>query len=298
MNAEEIRFDSDGNTLVGTYTEVDTPTAAALLITGSGPTDRDSNTPRLKFGLTKALAAALADAGVNSLRYDKRGVGASEGDAYRTGMRERVADARAAAAALAKRAPELPLIVIGHSEGALHAAEMGADDGVSGVVLIAMPARSGAETLTWQTKQLAPTMPKPVVALLRLFGTDVVGLQRKNMARVQASSADVIRLQGTKVNARWLREFMAYRPNEALARIHVPVLAVTGERDMQIPPADIEVMRELVPGPFDGEVLSGLSHLLIPDPDGLGPRGYRRLVRQPISQDALRVITDWITSRW
>jgi uncharacterized protein len=55
------------------------PTAVALLVPGSGPVDRDSDHRRLRLGITRLLAEALAELGVASLRYDKRVVGASEG---------------------------------------------------------------------------------------------------------------------------------------------------------------------------------------------------------------------------
>ena len=49
----------------------------------------------------------------------------------------------------------------------------------------------------------------------------------------------------------------------------------------------------LVQGPFDGHVLGDLSHLLRPDPDGKGPVGYRRALRQPVSPEALALVTSW-----
>ena len=76
---DEVRFDSDGITLAGTFTEVAAPVAAMLLITGSGKIDRDSNARALKIQLTKAIAQSLAGMNVASLLNDKRGVGASGG---------------------------------------------------------------------------------------------------------------------------------------------------------------------------------------------------------------------------
>jgi hypothetical protein len=168
---------------------------------------------------------------------------------------------------------------------------------VAGVVLLAMPARPGEDVLAWQTRMLADRLPPSARAITRVLHIDVVRLQRKNMERVRASDQDVLRLQGTKVNARWLREFMAYDPRGALAKITVPVLAITGAQDMQVPAGDVATMGELVAGPFDGHVVAGLSHLLRSDPDGVGPRGYRKAVRQPVSPEALTLITDWIRHR-
>lgn len=298
MPIEDVRFDSDGCSLAGTCVDESEPVAAALVLPGSGRTNRDSDVPKLPLGVTRVVADSLARVGVSSLLYDKRGVGASEGDYLTTGMIQRREDARAALRWLAARNPGVPLLVVGHSEGALHAAELATEDGVAGVVLLAMPARPGAEVLAWQTKMVADRLPVAARVITRILHIDVIRLQRKNMERVRASDQDVLRLQGTKINARWLREFAAYDPRGALAKITVPVLAITGAQDMQVPAEDVGTMAELVAGPFDGHVVAGLSHLLRSDPDGIGPRGYRKAVHQPVSPDVLTLITDWITGHW
>jgi hypothetical protein len=71
----------DGVSLVGTLVrpEVKRPWQAALLLNGSGPLDRDSNMPGQALHVADAVAAALAEAGVASFRFDKRGVGESGG---------------------------------------------------------------------------------------------------------------------------------------------------------------------------------------------------------------------------
>lgn len=185
-----------------------------------------------------------------------------------------------------------------NSEGTYHAAQLAADGAVAGAVLLSGSARPGGEVLSWQTRQLAARLPTPARLILRLMRTDAVKSQRKNQDRIMASSADVVRIQGQRVNARWIRDFMAYDPAPVLARITMPVLAITGGQDLQVPPEDVEVMRGLVQGPFEGHVVDDLSHLLRPDPDSIGPRGYRRAVRQPVSPEALALITAWVASHW
>jgi uncharacterized protein len=302
--AETVAFDADGCMLAGTYTGVSRPVAAALLITGSGKTNRDSDV-RLPGGLmlrgriTRACAEVLAADGVSSLRYDKRGVGASGGDILSVGMSQRLADARAALGWLADRCPGLPLIVLGHSEGTYYAAQLAAEDsGVAGIVLLSGSVRPGGEVLTYQTEQLADRLPASAKLILRLMRTDAVRSQRKNLAKIMSSTADIIRVQGTRVNARWIRDFVRYDPAPALARITVPVLAITGGHDLQVPPADVDAIGGLVRGPFEGHVVGDLSHMLRSDPGSVGPRGYRRQARQPVSPEVLSIISAWVRRNW
>jgi uncharacterized protein len=303
MNDQDVRFDSGGCTLAGTFQEAPEPIASALLITGSGRSDRNSDA-RLPLGqilrvdVTRAVAEALATAQVSTFRYDKRGVGASEGDYLSLGMSERFDDARAALGWLAARTPGLAILVVGCSEGTYYAARLAAEGGVAGIVLLSGSALPGGEVVAWQVEQLAPTLPRSAKLILRLLRTDAVRSQRKNLGRITSSSADVIRIQGVKTNARWIRDFVAYDPAPVLKQVTVPVLAITGGHDLQVPPGDVEVMGRLVGGPFEGHVVGDLSHLLRPDPRSVGPRGYRRSVRQPVSPEVLGLVTAWVARTW
>jgi pimeloyl-ACP methyl ester carboxylesterase len=98
----------------------------------------------------------------------------------------------------------------------------------------------------------------------------VVRAQRENQDKVMASAADVMRIRAQKVNARWLRNFVTYDPAPVLAGITLPVLAIMGGHDLQVPPEDVEAMRGLVKGPFEGHTADDLSHLLRPDPQQHG----------------------------
>jgi uncharacterized protein len=303
VHISDVRIDADDCVLAGTYAAAAEPVAAALLIPGSGRTDRDSDVrlpagQKLRGAITRALAETLGGARVSTLRFDKRGVGASGGDYLSTGMDRRYADVRAARDWLAGKAAGLPLLAIGHSEGTYYAAQLAADGRAAGIVLHSGAAGTGAEVLSYQAAELADRMPTSTKLILRLLRTDVVRAQRRNLARILASRADVMRVQGVRVNARWTRDFVAYDPAAVLARVDVPVLAITGEHDLQVPPSDVEVVGRLVRGPFEGHVVPGLSHMLRPDPDSVGPRGYRRQTRQPVSPEVLRLVTDWVTRHW
>jgi len=197
MPSEEVTFYSGGCTIAGTFTEAADPVAAALLITGGGRSDRNSDARlpgrrMLRIGVDKAIACALAGARVCALRYDKRGVGASGGEYLRAGMDDRRADARAALGWLAARAGGLPLLAIGLSEGAWYAAELAADDAVAGAVLLGGGARPAEEILSWQSEMTAARLPATVRMILKITRTDILRSQRKRVARIKASTNDVI----------------------------------------------------------------------------------------------------------
>ena len=299
-------FYSEGCHLAGTLTEVTDPVAAAVVITGSGKLNRDSDARLgrrgpfiLRTGVTRQVAEALSAANVASLRYDKRGIGASGGDYLSAGLISNLADARAAVRWLAAKYPGLPLLAVGHSEGTLHAAQLAAEEpAVAGAVLLSAPARNGEQIMSWQFEKIIPTLPKVVTIIVKLTRRDLAGLQRKRIQQLKGSRTDVIRINGVRINARWFREFLHYDPAPDLARIEVPVLAITGGHDMQVPPGDVDVIGELVRGPFEGHVADDLSHLLRPDPDWKGPRAYRRSVRQPVSPKVLALVTEWVGAHW
>ncbi len=277
------------------------PHPAVVLVSGSGPLDRDADVAGLPLGLTRDLAVALAERGVASLRYDRRGVGGSDGDFLAAGLRDNADDLRAAFAWLAAR-PEVRgdrAFLLGHSEGALHAIAVAADPPVppAGVVLLAAPAKTGEDTLVWQARQVEPGLPAPVRALLRVLRTDLGAQQAKTLRRLKASTADVARVGGRKVNARWHRELIAFDPAPALSEIGAPVLAITGDHDIQVDPADLERIAALVPGPVETVRVPQLTHILRRDPGPPSLGAYKTLIRRPIDPELVRIVVDWIAAR-
>ncbi|GAA1581513.1 alpha/beta hydrolase family protein [Actinoplanes couchii] len=286
----------DGLLLAGTLTRPGGPGPhpAVLLLHGSGPLDRDGNTRRQRLDLGPSLAAVLARHGIATLRYDRRGVGATPGDWRSTGFIDTRRDAAAALRALAAR-PDIQagaIGVVGHSEGAVHAMALGAQSpdaspAVAAVVLLAGFARTGEEALRHQADMIADSLP-PLVRkpLLSLF--------TRYLARVQATSSDVARVAGMPVNARWMRELLTHDPRPDLANIRVPVLAVTGGKDLQVDPTDLDAIHRLVPGRAEIHRVGDLTHLLRRDPGPASLRTYSRQLRRPVDPELLTRITTWL----
>ena len=295
-NSNEVQFMSGDAVLAGTFLDPGDAQASALILTGSGKLDRNSN-GRFRLEVNRSIAEALAAQGVASLRYDKRGAGRSSGDFFEAGMSENYADAAAAVEWLTSRAAGRPIIGIGHSEGALHVAHLAADHKVTAAVLIACPARRGEEILTWQAAQIMPTLPRAAKFIIRLIHLDPLKSQQKAFARIRSSSANSLRIQGKKQNARWLREFMDYDPTQSFKDINCPVLIVVPEHDMQVPPDDAETICALVPEPCKKEIMPGLSHILRNDPGLKGPTAYRKALKEPVASIVPRTISGWIADQ-
>ncbi len=293
-----LHFRSGDQELAGTLTVPDGPGPhpGALVVPGSGPVDRDSNHAKLPIGVTRELAEALADAGFATLRYDKRGVGESPGNWLAAGLVDNIVDAAAALAAL-RAQPEVDadrVIAVGHSEGALIVTALAAHGDVpSGVALISGSATPGAELLQWQARKVAPSLPAPVRFLLRIMGTSVPKQVAENHRKIRATTTDVARIGGRKINAKWTREFLARDPATDLARITVPVLAVTGSKDLQVNPDDLTRIKRLVRGPVEIHEVPDVSHILRTQPGIPTLRSYKKDATRPVDQRVLDHVTGW-----
>jgi alpha-beta hydrolase superfamily lysophospholipase len=253
------------------------------------------------LGVSRQLAEALAARGITSLRYDKRGVGASAGSFLAAGLSDNIADAHAALDALAAR-PDIDagrLFAVGHSEGALIATALAAHEGsaLAGVVLLAGTATTGAQVLRWQATQIAPTLPGPVRVLLRLLRTDLVAKATKSHERLRRTTTDVARLGGVRVNAKWFREFLDHDPAADLARLRAPVCAVSGGKDLQVDAGDLDRIAALVPAPVEVHRLPGVTHLLRREAGPATLRTYKKQARRPVDPEVVQIVADWLVRR-
>lgn len=274
---------------------------AVLLIPGSGQVDRNENATKLRINAFHDIAVHLSEQGIATLRYDKRGVGASDGNFWETGFYDNVTDAGLALGCLKsqKNIHSDQVFLLGHSEGAITATRLAAAGAAAnGVILLAGPARKGEEVLAWQCEQVIKGMRGFNKWLIKLFRVDVRKAQQKQLNRIKKSNKDCYRLRWiVKLNAKWLREFMAYDPAEDLPKIQVPVLALTGSKDIQVNPADLEQMARLVKSGFEYHVLPNITHLLRADPGEPSLSTYKRQITQPVDKVVLETISEWLRKK-
>jgi uncharacterized protein len=285
------------------------PFPAVVLITGSGPQNRDEELMGHKPFLV--LADHLTRQGIAVLRYDDRGVGRSTGSFASATSEDFAGDAWAAWQKLSTRPDIDPkrIGLLGHSEGGLIAPMLAAaHPEIAFVVMLAGPGVTGEQIMLAQGAAImkasgAPeaaieanvNIQKQVFAILReetstariveRLGAIPVGTKEASAALVKQSSSP------------WLRFFAFYDPAPALAKVRCPVLAIAGALDLQVLPAQNlpAIGAALVRGGNQNHTvleLPGLNHLFQNAKTGL-PAEYAQ-IEETMAPAALETITTWI----
>ncbi|MFO0826635.1 MAG: alpha/beta hydrolase [Phycisphaerales bacterium] len=267
-----------GHSLAGTLTlPARTPQSpekfpAVILVTGSGPQDRDETIFGHKPFLV--LADALARAGIAVFRYDDRGVGLSTGSFAHGDTYDFATDADEVSEWL-KRQPEIDptrIGIIGHSEGGLIApivaawqtsGDLGSSTPISFIVLLAGPGVNGREILHVQNDRLMKASgvgeadrklvldahDKFIAAALTTDASDeALVAAARELVRVQAElgakaggpaptqeQLDAsVQAAVTQMKSRWMRTFLTLDPALWIASLHIPILTMNGTLDTQV----------------------------------------------------------------
>lgn len=259
---EPISITGPSGTLGGTWRPAEgARRTVAVIIPGSGPTDRDGNSPLgIKAAPYRLLAEALSAAGIATIRIDKRGMFSSREaakDANDVRLRDYSADVAAWTAEGARRAGRPCAWIIGHSEGStvalLTAATM--PTGICGVVSLAGPGRSTADVLRQQLRANpanAPILPEALEHIATLERRQRIPADRIHPALLPLFHPAV---QG------FVMDLMANDPADLASASNVPLLILGGTTDLQIAVADAERLRVARP---DARLvmLAGVNHVL------------------------------------
>ncbi|MBN1337043.1 MAG: alpha/beta fold hydrolase [Deltaproteobacteria bacterium] len=253
------------------------PLPVVVLIAGSGAVDRDGDAGGLATGIQRTLAWHLAGRGLAVLRYDKRGVGGSVslGQERSSTLQDLAADVRTwmdNLVALPGLDPRCVLLV-GHSEGGYLAPLVaGEDPRVRAVVLLAGPASRLDEIMRAQLR-----------LLLEAHGADEATIERAarrqeaTLAVVASGRDREILLPGWGSEAAdWLYSHLAHDPETTLEAVRVPLLALFGRQDLQVPVEEATRMEAILAGSPESRVvvLDGLDHLLMPVTGSPGMGAY------------------------
>jgi uncharacterized protein len=269
LTTEPITLETPTGSLFGTLAlpQSRSPVPVVLIVAGSGPTDRDGNSPLLKGANNslKLLAEGLAAHGIASVRYDKRGVGETgkimqlEAEKTKSVLREQDLSFEAFIDDAVRWGKQLRadrrfsrLAVLGHSEGSLigmvAAQRMGADTFIS----IAGAGRPVQQIILEQVgSQLPPELLKTTEDILDQLSAG------KTVESVPAELQILFRPSVQPYLISWLR----YDPAKEIAKLSIPVLIVQGTTDLQASPEDA---KRLLKGNSAAKLLfiEGMNHVL------------------------------------
>lgn len=326
--AEDITFENKkaGIRLAGTLTlpQKEGVFPVVILISGSGPQNRDEELLGHKPFLV--LADYLTKNGIAVLRYDDRGIASSKGDFKTATTTDFATDVEASIAYLKTRKEinKKKIGLIGHSEGGIIApmvANKSAD--VAFIVLLAGTGIQGDKLLLLQQKLIGKVSGVSDEDLLKSELTnrkvfDIVN-QSNSLEQLKTdltnylkqtlkedpndekpegmSDDDLVKLQVNQIANPWMHYFIKYDPASTLEKVKCPVLALNGEKDLQVPPKEnLEAIKKALAKGGNKKVttkeLPNLNHLFQECKTG-SPNEYAT-IEQTFSPTALTEILKWI----
>lgn len=253
---EVVKLKTTSGEIEGTLTfpAAKAPVPVALIIAGSGPTDRNGNNPMMKNNSLKMLAEELAKKGIASLRYDKRGIAASQA----AGMKEAdlrfetyIKDAESWIKLLKENKSFGQIVVIGHSEGSLIGMVASQNEQVNKFISIAGAGKPADQLIRDQLKA------QPAFVLEQsspILDTLMQGQKVKNVPQMLMA---LFRPDVQPYMISWFK----YNPQAEIAKLHKPVLIVQGTTDIQVTTEDAQMLQKAIPS-AQLKIIEGMNHIL------------------------------------
>jgi pimeloyl-ACP methyl ester carboxylesterase len=324
--SEDVRFQNPQAhiTLAGTLTlpRQKGPFPAVVLITGSGPQDRNETLMGHKPFLV--ISDYLTRRGIAVLRFDDRGTAESGGNFGSATTADFATDVEAAVSYLHTRKQIIAgrVGLVGHSEGGLIAAMVAAmDKHIDFIVMLAGPGLTGEQVLLTQQAAIAKAMGVPTEAIARQQQgnekafrliteiSDTTALKDSLTSLIEASlPGQLSEAQREKavsgslsqLTSPWMRYFLKTDPSVYLKKVSCPVLALDGTHDLQVLPglnipAIEKALAEGGNKRVTVHVFPGLNHLFQQSKTGL-PGEYASSP-ETFAPIALQTMTDWIVAQ-
>lgn len=224
----------------------------AILIAGSGPTDRDGNQAQLKNNSLKYLAEGLAQKGIATFRYDKRviaQINKATVQEEKMTFEDEVNDALLVVNHFKDKYKKI--ILIGHSEGALVGLLVAQRVVVSKFVSISGAGNSSATLIEEQIGKNAPQLKEE--------SQKIISQLRKGelVDNISPYLAPVFRKSVQPYLISWFK----YEPTKEIAKLQIPILIVQGTNDLQVEDKEAQLLKEAQPK-AQLLLIEGMNHVL------------------------------------
>ena len=302
--SEDTTFKSGALKLAGTVTvpkNGEKMHPACIIISGSGPLDRDGKIKDLGFSVQyKAIAHKLSNSGILVLRYDKRGVGQSEGDFKTASLSDLVSDVKAGIEYLRSRkdVDTNRICLIGHSEGAIIAPMIAAlDKRIKAIVLMAGTAKPLDQVITEQQQFLLSQVNIPDEMKEKAFEEQQEffdWVRGKKEWKEEEMPPQYKELVGT---IHWFREHFNHDPLQTITKVGCKVLILQGQKDKQV----FDLHAIMLSNALDKVGHENHMVMIFPDLDHLfckteGEGDYAEYAKteRPIDPEFLDFLADWL----
>lgn len=288
ITTQEISIDSELNgTLYNASNDLKKPTLA-ILIAGSGPTNRSGNQPNIHNNSLKYLAEGLATKGINVFCFDKRVIAriiAGKTDDFNMLFEDNSTDVNLIVSYFKELNKYSKIVLIGHSEGSL-IGMMSATKNVDGFVSIAGAGRSIDLIMKDQISKNYPYIIKEFEEKLDLL--------KKGESFVLTSENTILATLLNKKNRPYLKSWIDINPQEKIKKLHIPILLINGTKDLQVPESEAILLKEVQPN-AELIIINNMNHVLkIIDGDEVENKASYNNPKLPIATELVTSIYDFI----
>ena len=257
----------------------------AIIIAGSGPTDRDGNQNFLKSNNLKKLAQGLANEGIASFRYDKRIV-----KQIRKGKVDKnimfddfVTDAQSVIEYFSKQENFKSIYVIGHSQGSL-VGMLALTDKVDGFISLAGAGQSMDIVIMEQIQKVAPGLTEDAQKVFDILKNG------ETTTDYPPALASIFNIETQPFITNW----MQYKPQAIIKKLNMPILIINGTKDLQVSEEEAKLLKEANTN-AQLKIIENMNHVLfiIEGDDLENSKSYNESFR-PISTELLDTISNFI----
>lgn len=259
----------------------------AILIAGSGPTDRDGNQNFLKNNSLKSLAVALTNQGISTFRYDKRIVKQLLTNNIDKNIMfdDFVTDAVSVLNYFKNQNKYQHIVIIGHSQGSL-VGMLAAPEGATGFVSLAGAGQAINEVITEQITKTAPMFSEDTKRVFEIMKTG------QTTTDYPPALFSIFNPEIQPFIMNWMK----YNPAEEIKKLDIPILVINGTKDLQVSVEEAQLLKEAAPS-AQLVIVENMNHVLfsIEGDDLENSKSYNEPYRK-INQTLIDTVTEFIVN--